>query len=202
MRTDRDRCDLSRRFFLQLTAAACAAAVPSRLFAQDANAPASLRRGGTVLQMRAWERYPAADIPGLARYLDSHPNQSIEWASTPYSRYRDRMIAEFISGASLDIVQLPESEIAGWAESGWLLQLDGLPGAEALLASATPAAREGTKGVDGKTYGLPYLSDAFGFAYDAEALNKAGIRQARADARRPAHADGGCEKGSDWRTFP
>ncbi len=29
--------------------------------------------------------------------------------------------------------------------------------------------------MNGKTYGLPYLSDAFGFAYDAEALNKAGF---------------------------
>ncbi|CAH1694327.1 Multiple sugar transport system substrate-binding protein [Hyphomicrobiales bacterium] len=170
------RRPLSRRRLIQIAAAAGGVlALGRQADAQDRNAPASLKRGGTTLQMRAWERYPAADIPGLNRYLDATPGLSVEWVSTPYSRYRDRMIAEFISSAPLDIVQLPESEIAAWADSGWLKPLDGTTGLDKLLAAATPAAREGVKGVDGKVYGLPYLSDAFGFAYDEDTLHKAGF---------------------------
>jgi multiple sugar transport system substrate-binding protein len=168
---------LSRRELFLLAAASGGALSLGTAFAQDRNAPESLRRsgGGTPVQFRAWERYPAADIPGLNKYLDQHPNTSIEWVSTPFARYRDRMIAEFIAATPLDVVQIPETELAAWADSGWLLALESQPGLKEILDAATPAARDGTKGADGKTYAIPYLSDAFGFAYDKEALSKGGF---------------------------
>ncbi|MBC8792558.1 MAG: hypothetical protein C6Y20_13235 [Tagaea sp. CACIAM 22H2] len=165
----------SRRQII-LGGAAMLAAGSLPAFAQDRNAPESLKRGGgTTLQLRAWERYPAADIPGLNRYLDGKAGTSVEWVSAPFARYRDRMVAEFIAGTPLDIVQIPETELAAWSDSGWLAPLDGMQGLAQIMQAATPASVEATKGVDGKTYALPYLSDSFGFAYDVETLNKAGF---------------------------
>ena len=42
------------------------------------------------------------------------------------------------------------------------MPLDGMSNLADIFAKATPAAVQGTKGTEGKTYGLPYLSDAFG----------------------------------------
>jgi multiple sugar transport system substrate-binding protein len=167
---------ISRRGALGLAAAAAALYPMGRLGAQQAADPASLRRAGrTVLNFRAWERYPASDIPQLARFLDRNADLSIQWVSTPFARYRDVMIAEFIARTPVDVVQVPETELAGWADSGWLAPLDGLQGLDTVLGAATPTAVSGTKGLDGKTYALPFLSDAFGFAYDHEVLSRAGF---------------------------
>ena len=170
------RFPISRRGALGLSVGLAAAAGCGRLFAQDATAPASLRRAGrTVLNFRAWERYPASDIPELNRFLDRNPNLSIQWVSAPFGRYRDALIAEFVARTPLDIVQVPETELASWADSGWLMPLDGLPGLDTVLGAATPTAVAGTKALNGKTVALPFLSDAFGFAYDHDVLTKAGF---------------------------
>ena len=158
---------ISRRGALQLSAGLVAAVATGRVAAQDASAPASLKRAGkTLLNFRAWEKYPSSDIPQLNRYLDRNPDLSVQWVSMPFGRYRDAMIAEFVAQTPLDVVQVPETELAGWADSGWLMPLDGLPGLDDVLKAATPTAVQGTKGLNGKTYALPFLSDAFGFAYD------------------------------------
>jgi multiple sugar transport system substrate-binding protein len=167
---------VSRRHALGLTAGLAAALASGRLGAQDAAAPATLRRAGrTVINFRAWERYPASDIPELNKFLDRNTDLSIQWVSAPFGRYRDAMIAEFVAKTPLDIVQVPETELAGWADSGWLAPLDGLPGLDTILKAATPTAVAGTKALNGKTVAVPFLSDAFGFAYDHDALTKAGF---------------------------
>jgi ABC-type glycerol-3-phosphate transport system substrate-binding protein len=118
------RFPISRRGALGLSVGLAAAAGCGRLFAQDATAPATLRRAGrTVLNFRAWERYPASDIPELNRFLDRNPSLSIQWVSAPFGRYRDALIAEFVARTPLDIVQVPETELASWADSGWLMPL-------------------------------------------------------------------------------
>ena len=166
----------SRRRALQFGAGFAAAVATGRLAAQDTTAPASLLRAGrTVLNFRAWERYPASDIPELNRFLDRNPSLSIQWVSAPFGRYRDALIAEFVARTPVDIVQVPETELAGWADSNWLLPLDGLPGLDTVLGAATPTAVAGTKALNGKTVALPFLSDAFGFAYDHDVLTKAGF---------------------------
>ena len=167
---------MSRRGAFGLTAGLAASFAAGRLSAQNQADPATLKRAGrTILNFRAWERYPASDIPQLSRFLDRNPDLSIQWVSAPFGRYRDVMIAEFVAQTALDVVQVPETELAGWADSGWLMPLDGLPGLETILAAATPTAVAGTKGLNGKTFALPFLSDAFGFAYDHEVLAKAGF---------------------------
>jgi multiple sugar transport system substrate-binding protein len=171
------KLSISRRKVLGLSAGLAATLVAGNSVAQDTVAPASLRRptGRTLINFRAWERYPASDIPELNRFLDRNTDLSIQWVSAPFGRYRDTLIAEFVARSPLDIVQIPETELAGWADSGWLMALDGLPGLDTILAAATPTAVAGTKALDGKTVAVPYLSDAFGFAYDHEVLTKAGF---------------------------
>lgn len=167
---------ISRRGALGLSAGLAATLAAGRLGAQDAAAPATLKRAGkTVLNFRAWERYPASDIPELNRFLDRNPDLSIQWVSAPFGRYRDAMIAEFVANTPLDIVQVPETELSGWSDSTWLMPLDGLPGLDTILKAATPTAVDGTKDVNGRTVAVPFLSDAFGFAFDSEVLAKAGF---------------------------
>ncbi len=144
--------------------------------AQSRDDPASLRRsGGTVLHMRAWERYPASDVPGLNDFLDANPDLSIEWSSAAFARYRDRLIAEFIGGTPLDVIQVPETELSAWADSEWLMPLDDFPGIHEILAKATPAAAEASRGPDGKIYAIPAFADAFGLAYNVDTFNAAGF---------------------------
>ena len=73
----------SRRTVLAGGLAAAASLAAGRGLAQEANTtPGSLKRAGkTVLNFRAWERYPTSDIPGLNRFLDRHPDLSIQWSS-------------------------------------------------------------------------------------------------------------------------
>lgn len=171
---------MTRRAFMAGTAAlGTALALPGgKLLAQDMADPATLRRaGGTALNFRAWERYPASDIPGLNRFLDANPDLSIEWSSAPFARYRDRLIAEFIGGTPLDVVQVPETELASWAESEWLMPLDDMEGVDAILAAASPGNVEASRAPDGKLYALPIFADAFGFAYNTEAFNAAGFEK-------------------------
>lgn len=168
-----------RRLLLGSAALAATAALPAGWArAQGRDDPATLRRNAdTVLHMRAWERYPASDVPGLNDYLDQNAGLSIEWSSAPFGRYRDRLIAEFISGTQLDVVQVPETELAAWADSEWLMPLDDFEGAAEILARATPAAAEASRGPDGRIYALPVFSDAFGFAYNTETFNAAGFEK-------------------------
>jgi ABC-type glycerol-3-phosphate transport system substrate-binding protein len=175
-KTKPTRRGLTRRGVLGLAAGLAATLPMGRARAQAEVNPATLRRAGrNLLNFRAWERYPASDVPQLARFLDRNTDLSIQWVSTPFARYRDVMIAEFIARTAVDVVQVPETELAAWADSGWLAPLDGLPGLDTVLGAATPTAVSGTKGLNGKTYALPFLSDAFGFAYDHEVLTKAGF---------------------------
>ena len=154
---------ISRRRALGLSAGLSAALAAGNLLAQDAASPATLKRAGrTVLNFRAWERYPASDIPELNRFLDRNPNLSIQWVSAPFGRYRDAMIAEFVAGTPLDIVQVPETELAGWADSKWLMPLDGLPGLDVILGAATPTAVSGTKALNGRTVAVPFLTSTYG----------------------------------------
>jgi multiple sugar transport system substrate-binding protein len=167
---------ISRRRALGVSVGLAAGLAAGPLAAQDVAAPATLRRPGKkVVNFRAWEVYPPSDIPELNRYLDRNPDLSIQWVGASFSRYRDSLIAEFIAKIPLDIVQIPETELASWADSKWLMPLDGMPGIDTIIKAATPTAAAATKGLDGKTYALPFLSDAFGFAYDHDALTKAGF---------------------------
>jgi len=168
--------NLSRRHLINKGVGLATSMFASNIFAQEANSPASLKRSGkTLLNFRAWERYPASDIPEMNKFLDRNPDLSIQWVSAPFSRYRDAIATEFIANTPLDIVQIPEADLAAWADSGWLMPLDGMKNLDDILKKATPTAVAGTKAINGKIYALPYLSDAFGFAYDVESLNKAGF---------------------------
>lgn len=168
---------LGRRAFLAgSTALTAAAMLPGSAFGQSRDDPASLMRdGGTTLHMRAWERYPASDVPGLNDYLDANPDLAIEWSSAPYGRYADQMIAEFIAETPLDVVQVPNVSLSAWADSEWLMPLDELDGAQDILAQANPAAIEESKGPDGHIYALPAFADAFGLAFNTDTFNAAGF---------------------------
>lgn len=171
---------LSRRKALATAAAlAGASALPPlgrAARAQEADTPASLRRaGGKLIRVRIWNANQLRDIRGLNRYLDQNPGLSVEWIQTPFARYRDRMVTEFVGNEPLDLVQVPETELAAWADSTWLAPLDDRPELAGLLADALPVAREGVRGPDGKAYALPFQAEAFGFLYNKALLDKAGF---------------------------
>lgn len=166
-----------RRHVLGFGLAAIAApALVGRAFAQTPVSPESLLRPGasTMIKLRAWENYPTSELPGLARYLDAHPDLSIEWSSIPFARYRDSMIVEFIADERLDIVQIPETELAAWAEAGWIQDLTGRDGLDDLLRSVSPGAAEATR-AHGQTFAAPFTGAALGFAYHLPTLEKAGF---------------------------
>jgi multiple sugar transport system substrate-binding protein len=168
---------ISRRGFLATTAAATAmtAAGPRIAHAQDRADPASLLRGvGTTLEFRNWGAI-GREVEGANRFLDANSDLSVNWVNVSFGSFRDAMATEFVGGSRLDATTIPESELAGWAEAGFIRPVDDLPGYEDLAADALGGAVTAGLGIDGRAYGIPYTSDPFGYVYNRRILNEAGF---------------------------
>lgn len=85
-----------------------------------------------------------------------------------------KLTTMFAAGEDIDVFVSILSTMASYIDQGIAAPLDGLPGVEDYIADMTPLARS-TATVDGKLWGLPYLSIAWAFAYNDELLTKAGF---------------------------
>ncbi|WP_136660905.1 extracellular solute-binding protein [Nitratireductor sp. XY-223] len=165
-----------RKFIFGSASAAALAAVKSpAAFAADKGQPESLLRDADeVIDFRNWGSNPP-EIIGAHRFLDLHPDVAVQWNNVSFAKYRDALTAEFVGGSKLDSMTIPETELSGWADAGFLAPVDEMPGYEAVAANAVPAAIEAGKGLDGRAYGIPYTMDPFGYVYNRRMLNDAGF---------------------------
>jgi len=99
----------------------------------------------------------------------------VSYAQTAYAQYHDAAVTKFTGTAPMDLVFSSDAWIAEWAEAGWITPVDGFPGIDELKKDLVPSAIEaGT--YNGKFYGLPYYADYMALLYNAEHLEKAGIK--------------------------
>ena len=98
----------------------------------------------------------------------------VAYTNSPWAQYRETMITRFIGKAPVDTLWVSDSWLPEWADAGWLAPVD-------RYKSLTDNSDVDQFCVDsmtykGKQYGNTYYSDYMAFLYNAEMLEKAGIK--------------------------
>ncbi|MGA7997729.1 MAG: extracellular solute-binding protein, partial [Bradyrhizobium sp.] len=98
----------------------------------------------------------------------------VAYSNSPWAQYREAMITKFIGKAPIDTLWVSDSWLPEWAEAGWIAPVD-------QYKSLTDNSDVDQFCVDsmtykGKQYGNTYYSDYMAFIYNAEMLDKAGIK--------------------------
>ena len=169
----------SRRKFLKATSGASALALtaPRLAFAQDMGQPESLMRDAEkVVSFRSWGSVPD-EIMETHRFLDQNPDAAVQWININFGKFRDTLTTEFVAQSGLDATTVPETELSGWADAGFLLAVDDLPGIDEIRENALAGSTTAGKGLDGRQYGIPYTADPFGYVYNRKNLNEAGFSE-------------------------
>lgn len=98
----------------------------------------------------------------------------VAYTNSPWAQYREAMITKFIGKAPVDTLWVSDSWLPEWADAGWLAPVD-------QYKSLTDNSDVDQFCVDsmtykGKQYGNTYYSDYMAFLYNADMLDKAGIK--------------------------
>lgn len=82
------------------------------------------------------------------------------------------------AGVDVDVLAADEGFPAKWLKAGWITDAEGLPGLDKLQNDMVPSALTASK-VDGKMVGLPGNGLTKVMVYNAEVLDKAGLKPAQ-----------------------
>jgi multiple sugar transport system substrate-binding protein len=155
----------SRRSFLKTSAAGLAAA-------------SVVGRGGAALaaepiNFATWSAGVDTVKSHIAAF-EAKTGLKVAYTNSPWAQYRETMITKFIGKAPIDTLWVSDSWLPEWADAGWLAPVD-------QYKSLTDNSDVDQFCVDsmtykGKQYGNTYYSDYMAFLYNAELLEKAGIK--------------------------
>jgi multiple sugar transport system substrate-binding protein len=98
----------------------------------------------------------------------------VNYTNSPWAQFRETMITKFIGKAPIDTLWVSDSWLPEWAEAGWLAPVDQY---KALTDNAdVEQFCVDSMTYKGKQYGNTYYNDYMAFLYNAEMLEKAGIK--------------------------
>ena len=108
----------------------------------------------------------------IAQFNETYPNVHINYQSVPFGEAQNKFktAAEADSGAP-DILRAEVAWVSDFASSGYLYALDGTP----LLENNFLETPLSSNVYDGKTYGVPQVTDTLGLMYNKKLFDKAGI---------------------------
>jgi len=111
----------------------------------------------------------------IAKFNETYPNVHINYQSVPFGDAQNKFktAAEAESGAP-DILRAEVAWVSDFASSGYLYALDGTP----LLENNFLETPLSSNVYDGKTYGVPQVTDTLGLLYNKKLFEKAGITAA------------------------
>jgi len=111
----------------------------------------------------------------IAQFNETYPNVHINYQSVPFGDAQNKFktAAEAGSGAP-DILRAEVAWVSDFAASGYLYALDGTP----LLENNFLETPLSSDVYDGKTYGVPQVTDTLGLMYNKKLFEKAGITAA------------------------
>ncbi|MGH3563491.1 MAG: ABC transporter substrate-binding protein, partial [Mycobacterium sp.] len=149
------------------------------------------RGGKTVVTVRLWdEQVAAAYRQSFAAFSRAHPDIEVRTNVVAYATYFETLRTDVAGGAADDVFWLSDAYLAGYADTGRLLDIGSAFGAEAASAWQPSVVKQFTR--NGVLWGVPQLTDA-GTAvyYNADLLAAAGVDTARLDELRwnPAGPD-------------
>lgn len=144
--------------------------------ASSAQTPSTSGAGVVTVRFEGWNYEPALVEQNLKRFMELNPDIKVEYTPIEGSQYRQKIVAEFTAGTQPDALYVRDDYFAGWVTAGYLQDLEGMPGLEEAY-SRMYDFNAAAMTYEGKRYGLPYYADIVAFAYNAELLEKAGIKQ-------------------------
>jgi multiple sugar transport system substrate-binding protein len=156
---------LSRRAFLKTSAAGLAVA-------------SVVGRGGAALasepiNFATWSAAVETVKSHIAAF-EAKTGIKVAYTNSPYAQYRESMITKFVGGAPIDTLWVSDSWLPEWADAGWLAPVDQYK--SLVDNSDVDQFCVDSMTYKGKQYGNTYYSDYMAFLYNAEMLEKAGIK--------------------------
>lgn len=133
------------------------------------------RGGTTVVTVRLWdEQVAAAYRQSFAAFNKAHPGIEVHTNVVSYSTYFTTLRTDVAGGSADDIFWISNAYLAGYADSGRLVDIGKTLGPKAASAWEPSVVDQFTRG--GTLWGVPQLTDA-GIAvyYNADLLTAAGV---------------------------
>jgi multiple sugar transport system substrate-binding protein len=140
--------------------------------------------GKTVVTVRLWdEQVAAAYRQSFAAFNRAHPGIEVQTNVVSYSTYFTTLRTDVAGGSADDIFWISNAYLAGYADSGRLVDIGKTLGPKAASAWEPSVVDQFTRG--GTLWGVPQLTDA-GIAvyYNADLLTAAGVDVAALTALR------------------
>jgi multiple sugar transport system substrate-binding protein len=140
--------------------------------------------GTTVVTVRLWdEQVAAAYRQSFAAFNRAHPGIEVHTNVVSYSTYFTTLRTDVAGGSADDIFWISNAYLAGYADSGRLVDIGKTLGPKAASAWEPSVVDQFTRG--GTLWGVPQLTDA-GIAvyYNADLLTAAGVDVAELTALR------------------
>ena len=111
----------------------------------------------------------------ITKFNETYPNVTINYQSVPFADAQNKFktAADSESGAP-DILRAEVAWVPEFASLGYLYALDGTPLLEDNEFLETPLS---SNVYDGKTYGVPQVTDTLGLMYNKQLFEKAGISE-------------------------
>lgn len=108
----------------------------------------------------------------IAQFNETYPNVKINYQSVPFGEAQNKFKTAAQSGSGApDILRAEVAWVPEFASLGYLYALDGTPLLEGNFLE-TPLS---SNVYDGKTYGVPQVTDTLGLMYNKKLFEKAGI---------------------------
>ncbi len=155
----------SRRSFLKTSAAGLAAAVVP--------GPGGAALASEPVNFATWSAAVETVKSHIAAF-EAKTGIKVAYSNSPFAQYRESMITKFVGGAPVDTLWVSDSWLPEWADAGWLAPVDQY---KSLVNNAdVDQFCIDSMTYKGKQYGNTYYSDYMAFLYNAEMLEKAGIK--------------------------
>ena len=178
---------ISRRSFLQITAAgaaaaalsACGAASSAAASAASASAPASSAAAASAsptgtITVLSFSEYHDAIQASIDAYMKAYPDVTVKLEEYPYSQYNDAVSIKLGSGDSgFDVVLTDATMVSNYAYKGWIAPVDEYFTDDDKSQFAEALVKSGT--YDGSFYSAPLCNSCQVLWYNKALLDKAGI---------------------------
>jgi multiple sugar transport system substrate-binding protein len=131
--------------------------------------------GKTVVTVRLWDQQVAkAYRLSFAAFTRTHPDIEVQTDVVSYSTYFNTLRTDVAGGTADDIFWLSNAYLAGYADSGRLIDVGKTFGPQAASTWESSVVQQFTRG--GRLWAVPQLTDAgIGLYYNADLLAAAGV---------------------------
>jgi arabinogalactan oligomer/maltooligosaccharide transport system substrate-binding protein len=163
---------------LTLALAACGSESSEPESTDEPNSETSVDPASLEAELTWWDTSdPTNEAPAMEALIEKfnaeYPNVTINYESVPFAEAQNKFKTAAQSGSGApDILRAEVAWVPEFASLGYLYALDGTPLLEETNFLETPLS---SNVYDGKTYGVPQVTDTLGLMYNKQLFEEAGI---------------------------